>query len=117
MKESDFAKIVIAWLAEQHWEIYQEVQPRNYGGIADIVAVQSALVWVIECKTSLTLSVMEQASGWRVHYRSIAVPFGKRRRSRVAAYNVAEKHFKVGVLLVSGNDVRQVAGPPHNREV
>lgn len=115
-KETDIAKAVVAWLTEQHWEVYQEVQIRSLGSVADIVAVQGPLVWVIECKTSLSLSVMEQASSWFAHYRSVAVPSGRNRRSRQAAYKVAKQFFKVGVLSVIGNAVDQIAAPPYMRE-
>ena len=116
MKESDLAKSVIAWLSEQHWEVYQEVQTRSLGPIADIIAVQGPLVWVIECKTTLSLSVMEQASSWHAHYRSVAIPCGRNRRARLAAYKVAKQFFKVGVLSVTGGSVNQIAAPPYMRE-
>ena len=104
-KEADLAKVVVSWLNEQHWDVYQEVQIHGFGGVADIVAVQGPLVWVIECKTSLSLTVMEQASVWRVHFRSVAVPTGVRHHSRTAAYRVARLFFKVGVLCVSSHNV------------
>lgn len=115
-KEADLAKVVVSWLSEQHWDIYQEVQIYGFGGVADIVAVQGPLVWIIECKTSLSLTVMEQASTWRVHFRSVAVPMGVRHHSRTAAYRVARLFFKVGVLGVSGHNVNQIAVAPYMRE-
>ena len=76
VRETDIAKIVIGWLEQLEWECYQEVQVHSYGHIADIVAVKEPLVWVIECKQSLSLSVIEQADGWRpyAHYLSVCVP-------------------------------------------
>ena len=67
MKELELAKSVVEWLQDQHWEVYQEVQ--RYSTTADIVAVQGPLVWVVECKTSLSIGVMLQASRWMAHYR------------------------------------------------
>jgi len=58
MKETDLAERVINWLEDQHWEIYQEVQFRGYGGIADIVAVRAGYLWIIECKTSMTFTLL-----------------------------------------------------------
>jgi hypothetical protein len=75
--EAELAAAIVAWLTDLHWEVYQEVQPvANYGSVADIVAVQGPLLWIIECKTSFSLKVIEQAYSWRTmaHYVSIAVP-------------------------------------------
>lgn len=102
IKETDLAEAVIAWLEDQHWDVYQEVQIRGYGGIADIVAVQGPLVWVVECKTSLTWTVIEQAKRWRTHFRSIAVPSVRKPSysGRTTAYHACRQLFKIGVLEV-----------------
>lgn len=99
MKETELAQAVVSWLQEQHWDVYQEVTRYSY--CADIIAVQGPLVWAIECKTTLSLSVMLQASRWMVHYRSVAVPSAKTSQARNAAYQVARNHFKVGVITVA----------------
>jgi len=106
--EAEIGAGVVAWLEDQHWDVYQEV--KYYGGIADIVAVNGNLVWVIECKRSLTLHVMDQARGWRTHFRSVAVPRPKRFRERFTAYGVAKNYFKVGVLEVSRTEFRGEVG-------
>lgn len=79
MKETEVAKPVIDWLAAEQWDVYQEVE--CYGGRADIVAVQNRRVWIIECKRSLSLAVIDQACNRRrcAHWVSIAVPRRKRR--------------------------------------
>jgi hypothetical protein len=102
LKETELAEAVITWLEEQYWDVYQEVQVLAYGGVADIVAVQNHLVWVIECKTSLTWTVIEQAKNWRSHFRSIAVPtvFRKTHSGRHTAYYACRKLFKIGVLEI-----------------
>lgn len=76
--EEQIAGRVIAWLHEQHFTIYQEVDVKGAPGRADIVAVQGKIVWAIETKTSLGLSVLEQSDRWRghAHYRSVATPVG-----------------------------------------
>lgn len=76
MKETDITKPLIRWLDAQQWEIYKEVQLEYGGKIADIVATQGPLIWVIEAKTSLTASVIEQALSWdyQAHYVSVATP-------------------------------------------
>ncbi len=119
MKEIELAEQVISWLEDQNWEIYQEVKVRSYGGVADIVAVQNNLVWVVECKRSLSLSVLSQASLWRVHFRSVAVPSTKRgsSRSRQLAYQVAREYCKVGIITLDyGRHIVQAVPPPLMRE-
>lgn len=83
--ETDVAAAVVAWLEREKWEVYQEVQ-QTYGApagtqaaeiqIADIVAVQGPLVWIVESKAALGLAVIEQIEGWHqyAHFRSVAVP-------------------------------------------
>ena len=78
--ETEIAEIIIPYLKEMGWEVYQEVQPRNHGSVADIVATQGQLVWVLECKNSFGLAVMSQAYDWKkyAHYVSIVVPHSYR---------------------------------------
>jgi hypothetical protein len=73
--ETDLAKIVIEYLRDMKWEVWQEVAPFGGGNVrADIVAKQNNRIWVIECKQSLCLSALEQAFYWKqcAHYVSIA---------------------------------------------
>lgn len=74
MKETDLAKPIIFYLEEHGWSVYQEVI--IHGRIADIVATFGKLTWIIECKTSLSLKLLEQIYGWRgyANYISIAIP-------------------------------------------
>jgi hypothetical protein len=79
--EVDLGHAVVEWLKEAYplWEVYQEVRLGGQGGsIADIVAVlrEPFLVWVIECKLSLSLTLLDQAYKWtqEAHFISIAVP-------------------------------------------
>lgn len=111
MKEVELAEHVIAWLQEQHWEIYQEVEFRRMGGRADIVAVRHGIIWIIETKMAMSLEVLQQASHWPSHYRSIGVP--KARRNANRDYRVAKDYYRVGVIEVSlGGDVQEVIKPP-----
>lgn len=102
--EQDLAEVVISWLAEQHWDVYQEVRVGWRGRIADIVAVRGPLVWVIECKRSLNMQVMSQAYSWQAVKRSIAVPYVRNRRDqgRDFAY-VAAGRFGIGILEIGKN--------------
>jgi len=73
LQETDLAKMVIEFLAEQDWEIYQEVCCGS--GRCDIVAKREHILWALECKISFGLAVLEQAARWRhrANYVSIAV--------------------------------------------
>ena len=75
--ESEFATEVIEWLKDYRWEVYQEVQ--FHEKIADIVAVQNNIVWVVETKLTSTLKVIEQAEYWIPYsnYVSVATPIRK----------------------------------------
>ena len=75
--ETDVAKVVVAWLRNQHWDVHQEVAPGGGGSPrADIVGVQGRRLYVVEVKTAFSLAVVEQAMGWlrSAHYVSVAVP-------------------------------------------
>jgi hypothetical protein len=106
--ETDVGRAVVAYLRDMQWEVYQEVSTRHTGAVADIVATLGNLVWVIECKTSLTFEVVAQAIRWRrhgwAHYVSIAVPATKKEgkefnEGRALAMKVLEREgvgcFKV----------------------
>ena len=67
------AKSVVDWLSGSTWEVYQEVQPKFGDPVADIVAVQGPLVWVIEVKCSFGFSVLDQANHWKGHANLISV--------------------------------------------
>lgn len=104
--EADLARHVIAWLEGQSWEVYQEVQLVSQGLIADIVAIQGQLVWIVECKTSFGLSVIEQAYNWRgkAHFVSVAVPESNRNTAR--EHRMADlviSMFGIGCIAVSGS--------------
>lgn len=122
MKETELAEAVIAWLESQHWDVYQEVQAYAYSGICDIIATKGFLVWAIECKTTLSWNVIEQARLWRTHFRSIAIPKAKARtKGRRTAYHVCHNFFKLGIIEVSNYfgdqlDVYELKSAPLMRE-
>ena len=106
MKETEIAEAVTGWLTDQHWECYFEVQVYSLGRVADIIAVRGPLVYIIECKNTLSLRVLQQASLWRSHLRSIAVPKPKPARYRYSdrdgAYRIARNCLEIGILEVGG---------------
>ena len=105
--EIDLGRLVISWLTDLGWEVYQEVQLFSQGHIADIVAVKKPLVWILECKNSLTLAVIEQADGWRdyANYLSIVVPqmsWSRRVAGRSMAFHLLNM-LGIGVLEAHDN--------------
>jgi len=111
LKEVDLAREVVEWLRGDRWEVYQEVTYR--GGIADIVAVRDDhLVWIIECKTTRSCAVIEQAAAWRglAHYRSIATPPFRETGRRVDVRQFFMLHDGIGHLVVS-ETTRFMGGP------
>jgi len=104
--EADLAKPLIPWLEAQHWTVYQEVQCRTYGTVADIVALQGNLSWIIEVKRNLTFALIEQAAQWHgsARFVSVAVPSPKTRaKGRRIAENVL-RHMGIGLILISEHD-------------
>lgn len=109
--EAALAKEIVVYLRECGWDVYQEVSAR--GCAADIVAVwQNKIVWVIETKLSLNLTVLSQAWGWRryAHYVSIGIP-ASAVRTKAADAGIAFLQDKgIGCLLVGqpgwANNVR-----------
>jgi hypothetical protein len=98
ISEVELAQPIIKWLIDQNWNVYQEVEFRGRGGVADIVAERHGILWIIECKTSYTMQVLQQASRWPVHYRSVAIPKAMNRDNR--DYRVAQFYYEVGVIDV-----------------
>ena len=111
MKETALATKVVTWLGTQHWDVFQEVVLPT--GVADIVGVLGNLnesvktqgpnikLWIIECKTGLSLTVIQQA--WLrkpyANYVSIAVPDRNYKEQRLVT-NVLH-HLGIGQLMVS----------------
>ena len=93
--ETELAACVVAWLTDLHWDVYQEV--KRGGPIADIVAVQGKLLWVIECKRSACLDVLVQALNWKpmAHFVSVAIPKSS------GGFDMIAEYFGLGVLSVA----------------
>lgn len=103
------------------WDVYQEVQTYYSGPIADIVAVQNGVVWVVETKKTLSLALIEQGYKWTrdANYVSVAVP--RRRRGDYGFGAEVCKKYKLGVLSVAdpseySHGVSEVWGPKLHRK-
>lgn len=83
--EEQLAAVVVAWLQDMRWTVYQEVQIRMCEPIADIVAInEQGLAWIIETKRTFGFKVVDQANQWigAAHYVSVAVPSRQGRLTR-----------------------------------
>lgn len=102
LAETDIGRAVVIWLQTQHYDVYQEVRPSSWGHRADIVATIGQRVWIVECKTSLSLAVLGQAYGWRdyANWISVAVPWSRRRGRGHFSMEVARR-FGIGVIEVN----------------
>ncbi|WP_353980868.1 hypothetical protein [Salinicola endophyticus] len=69
MAETEIAWVVDQRLRAQCWETYPEVVLETFPGRPDLIATRRGICQVFECKRSLNLSVIEQASRWRTHSR------------------------------------------------
>lgn len=111
--EQEFARKISAWL--DGFTVYQEVS--YLGRVADFVVDVNGRGWVIECKKSLGLAVLEQADHWiRMGIRqvSIAVPHARNGTQRRFAVKVAS-WVGCGVLTVHAARVHEDLAPRINR--
>ena len=90
-----------AWLRALGFEVWQEVQIGQGGSVIDLVGTLGPFLVTIECKTTFSLDVIEQAEHWRrsAHFTWCAVPRGKSSHGRRFAERVC-RAFGVGVLYV-----------------
>jgi hypothetical protein len=86
ISEADLAPPLLAYLEQEKWDIYQEVE--GAGGRCDLVAVKEGKVWIIELKTHLSLALLEQAVTRLpyAHQVSVAVPEPNRNGRRIVRY-------------------------------
>lgn len=108
--ESELAAHVVAWLKDQHWEVYQEVSIGYMDAVMDIVGIKGKIIWNVETKTSLSLSLLGQAIYNReyCHFVSIAHPrtHQSSRKGKLAArylmrdYGIGEIEVEPGGFII-----------------
>ncbi len=83
--EVELARPVVAWLDDLGWE--------------DIVARRGPVLWVVEVKRTLGLTLLGQAHAWkrRAHRVSVAVPVGRNTTARRFALHAAESEG-IGII-------------------
>lgn len=99
--EAELAAVVTAWLDQMGYETYAEVaEGRGAGRRADIVAVRGPITMIVETKTTLSLSLLEQCARWlgAANYVIACCPFT--RNSWAASDYARLRGF--GLWLVSG---------------
>lgn len=109
MTETEIASVAQKWLDHHGWESYPEVVLESFPGRPDLIATRANICQVIECKRSLTLGVVEQASRWRWHSRPeqsgmphliwIVVQRSRGRRSELLCHLI--KEFGLGLITIS----------------
>lgn len=101
--EAQMAEIVVRWLQDDGWEVYQEVSVGYSCSRADIVGIKNGLSWVIECKKNYGLGLLEQALAWvgAVNFVSAACPLPRRCRGYVA--HICHEVKGVGLIDVGHN--------------
>lgn len=111
--ETELAGLIIEYLTDLRWEIYQEVQIVANGPCADIVATQGPLIWVIETKLNFGLNVIGQAYEWLnlAHLVSVATPYT--RRDKMA--RLVCREFGIGHLYADGYRVSEGLAPRLHR--
>lgn len=82
ISETEVASVVMAEMQQQGWDCYPEVE-FPWGGRADIVGIRPfpympnrMCVFTVECKTSWSLTLLEQADHRKLfsHYVAVAAP-------------------------------------------
>jgi hypothetical protein len=117
--EQELAAVVVAWLQDLRWDVYQEVQIQSYEPIADIVAVnERGLTWIVETKRSFGFKVLSQADEWigSANYVSVAVPMRRGNLSRLEVKTL--KWLGIGCLYIySHQDVSEQVQPRLQRRL
>lgn len=96
--ETELAKHVIAYMHDEQWETYQEVEFR--GQIADIVVTKGRLIGVVECKRALGFPVLEQAHRWLPFTNFVWAAVWRSGRSRLGFGREVAKLFGIGITTV-----------------
>jgi len=112
--EEQLGEAVVPWLQSLGWDVYQEVQARAGGKVADVVALRGPVSWVIELKRSFTWALIEQAYDWRdqANRVSVCIPWKRRSAYRGRAAWECLQHLGIGVLIAEREQVCNYQVPP-----
>lgn len=114
--EEELAAMVVPWLEDQDFEVFQEVQLTHAGRRADLVGRRGSTHLVVEAKLTFGEKVIQQAQWWthEATFSFVAVPVY--RGHRLLEYLCEQ--LGVGVLSISRtNGIIRVVNPRMNRKV
>jgi hypothetical protein len=121
--EAILAAKVIEWLRGQHWDVWQEVSVPWAGQYptCDIMARTDKTIWVVECKMSRSLALLDQVIWWSsfVDFVSVAVPPVKVRPGcrpkESRTWNHIIREYGIGELVVDKFSVSSETAPNRHR--
>lgn len=98
--EADVARPVAVLLADTGFEVYREVRSGYGEARADLVGRRGVATHVVECKTRLSLDLIDQAAAWlgMANLVSVAVP---EREDRYARHpSIVLRQLGIGLIVV-----------------
>lgn len=111
--EEALARGVVSEMQRQGWDVYQEVSTGQGARRADIVCVRGPSTMVVECKTSLSLKLLDQLMWWRGYANYVVGAYGGGRVGH--SVDVLCKATGVGLWSVTGNDLTEHIAPRFQR--
>lgn len=108
--EADVARAAERWLASNGWVVYREVSDGYGSARADLVGLQFDATHVVECKTRLSLDLIEQAHGWLKRSEEVSVCVVARTNTYDRLPIVVMKQLGIGLLSVSPDHKPEWAG-------
>jgi len=98
LSEADVAAKAEAWLRDEGFDVYREVAPCDGYARADLVGLRGGTTHVVECKTRLSLDVIEQAHGWVGRSEQVSVCVVSRANASDRLPAVVLRTLGVGLL-------------------
>lgn len=127
MKETEIGEAVAAEFRAEGWDVFCEVGTGANNPICDLVARRGSLLWAVECKTTRSIDVLDQAAQWLgcAHLVSVAVPSRSRVRHRIGrmdGWSQLAEYRGIGVFGVGSYgsaklEVRRLTLPRVNRAI
>lgn len=116
--EAALARSVVTELQRLGYETYEEVALGYGSKRADVVGVRGPVVAIVECKTAMSLRLLDQLCEWDgyAHYLIGAVPYYRRGRAVFRLLHaIGAGLWSVGQYSDSGLDVREDIAPQLRR--
>lgn len=117
MKEIELGKLAVEYLSGWGWDVYQEVS--FYDRVFDIVAVKGAETYIVECKTTRGLAVLEQAESAYKYANRVSVCLPSQKYNRTGYYfESLLRRFGIGMLVAETRwDKEAMAQLPRTKEL